>query len=157
MLRVSIHRILIGNWICLTVTAREQSNNSNSRCYMIHSSLWNASNLLSLLCLDQSSYDGFQWQTFPFLWVSELFLCLSHWVLGWMQQNSYFILNKTNCQLNLSMPLKWPSLHNSTLSKVKVILRPTVYRPFCSGQATILDPRPIFLFCRNYLQTAAIF
>jgi hypothetical protein len=35
-------------------------------------------NLLSLLCLHQSSSYSFQRRTFPFFWVPELFLCLSH-------------------------------------------------------------------------------
>jgi hypothetical protein len=45
------------------------------------SSLQHALCLLSLLCLHQSSGNAFQWQTFPFLWVLELSLCLSYQLL----------------------------------------------------------------------------
>jgi hypothetical protein len=33
--------------------------------------------LLSLMCLHQFYGNGLQWRTFPFLWVPELFPCLS--------------------------------------------------------------------------------
>jgi hypothetical protein len=52
-------------------------NRKSLRIYTVYSSLYYALNLFKLLCLHQSSGNGFQRQTFHFLWVPKLSPCFS--------------------------------------------------------------------------------
>jgi hypothetical protein len=53
-------------------------NNDSSRICTLYTSLWHALNLPIPLCIHQSLGSGLLRQTFPFLWVLEMFPCLSH-------------------------------------------------------------------------------
>jgi hypothetical protein len=54
------------------------SNNRISWVYTFYNSLRHTLNLLSLLCLHQSSGNGFERQMFPSFWFPKLSPCLSH-------------------------------------------------------------------------------
>jgi hypothetical protein len=54
------------------------SNSNISWMYTSYSLLWQALNLLSLLCLHYYSGVGFQQRTFCFFWIPELCPCLRY-------------------------------------------------------------------------------
>lgn len=95
------------------------SNNNGSWIYTVYNSLWHILCRLSLLCLHQSSGNGFKRRTFPFLCVSELFWCLSHNSSRLVppappHTHNYYVLKETGSRLCMS--LNRLSLHKSLVS-----------------------------------------
>jgi hypothetical protein len=83
--------------------------------------------LVSSASLHQSSGSDFQWWTFPFLWVPELYPCLSH----------------SNSQLNDSSPLNYlkrPSAHSQQLLIQLQLLLMTA--PAWNAQKTMIQTVP---------------
>jgi hypothetical protein len=55
--------VWIGYWVCWTLKTCNYNYRSSLWIYTVSSSLWHALSLVSLLCLHQSSGNGFQEQT----------------------------------------------------------------------------------------------
>jgi hypothetical protein len=69
---LTVDGVCIGNWIYWNLTdPLLQVIITVSLIHILYISLGHT-DLLRLLCLYQSSGNGFQWRTFPFLWVPEL-------------------------------------------------------------------------------------
>lgn len=99
---MTIHEVWIGSQIYWTISSSQlpvRVTVQGSEIFTIHC----APNLLNLLYPQQSSVDGFQQQTFPFLWVPEPSPCLSH--SNSADTNISRQIFFTNTQLNPQLPL----------------------------------------------------
>jgi hypothetical protein len=65
----TITRLWIGNWVYWTLQ-------HNLRLHFTHHC--NIPTIILSHCLQQSPCNGFQWRTFPLLWIPELSPCLCH-------------------------------------------------------------------------------
>jgi hypothetical protein len=109
-------------------------NINSSWVCTVYSSLWHALSILNLLCLHQSSGNGFQRQTISFLWVSKLTSCLSY-------SNSQLTNSQqlySHPRLNLYTPFEKEVSSQTAEQDVcqvnaKVILLPTVSLSVCLG------------------------